>query len=182
MRRSALLVALLAVLPAPAARAAGPADPPAAAATADESQLTANPCSGKLSGAVQADFTCTVTSSSAKGLVTFEVKVAGPVKGVKSFPPVVISARAPLEAREYTHRDLAKARASVTSAKGATFSASEKLADQGDLAFQVQSLEMNRGEMLVQATVHAHLVPAQAGAKGEVQLDLQLETGYRAAP
>jgi hypothetical protein len=148
----------------------------------ETAQVTANPCSGKLSGAVQADFTCTVSAVAKDGVITFEIKPSGSVKGLKTFPPVVVAARSPLAMQEYTHRDLAKARASVTTSKGASFAASEKLADRGDLAFLVQTLEMNRGETLIQASVHAHLVPAKAGAKGEVQLDLQFETGYRAAP
>ncbi|HQR68759.1 MAG TPA: hypothetical protein PLB02_15325 [Thermoanaerobaculia bacterium] len=183
MRRLPSLAVLAVLVAAFPASAEAPAAPGAAApAQAENGQVTANPCSGRLSGGVEADFTCTVSAVAKDGVITFEIQPTGPVKGVKAFPPVVVAARSPLSMQEYTHRDLAKARASVTTSKGASFAASEKLADRGDLALLVQTLEMNRGETLIQAGVHAHLVPAKTGAKGEVQLDLQFETGYRAAP
>lgn len=183
MRRAATLLTLMVTLsPSPAPAAPPTTSPAATPAQVEDGQITASPCSGRLTGAVQAEFTCTVSVVAKGGVVAFEVRPAGLPKGVKAFPPVVVAARGPLAIQEYTHRDLATARASVTTAKGATFAASEKLADRGDLAFLVQTLEINRGETLIQAGVHAHLVPPAAGAKGEVQLDVQFEAGYRAVP
>jgi hypothetical protein len=156
-----------------------PADVPAAVtpSTAAATNGSDSPCTGTLTGAVKATFACTVTVTKKDGgLVAFQVMPVGDVKGLKSFSPATFSIKGPVTVQTYFHRDLAEAHASAVTSGGKKFSASENLGDRGDIEVQVQSMEMTRNRFpLGTVHVHAHLVPAGAKDKAEIQVDIQFE-------
>jgi hypothetical protein len=160
-RRIAALVFSLAVISASSARAADPvpvADPPAPRTVTNPS------CSGKIVGAVTASFRCEVTTEKkADGTVSVQVKTTEPVKGLKSFNPASFSIKPPVRVQTYSHRDLAAAVATATSDDGKKFKASEKLGDRG---------------MFSMMHVHAHMVPADAADKAELQVDVEALVGW----
>ncbi len=175
------LAALLAFLVAgPAAAADTKTPPPDVPATVTpEPPASDSPCTGTLTGTVSANFTCTVKVTKKDGTVGFVITPVGKVKGLKRFPPVTFAIQAPITVQTYAHRDLVSASASVETSDGKKLAASGKLADRGDLEVQVGSMEMSPGRHpLTQMHVHAHLVPASATDKAEIQLDLQLETTW----
>jgi hypothetical protein len=156
-----------------------PADVPAAVTpgTAAATNGSDSPCTGTLVGAVKANFACTVTVTKKDGgVIAFEVKPVADVKGLKSFTPATFAIKGPIAVQTYAHRDLAEAHASAVTADGKKFSASENVGDWGDIEVQVQSLEMTRNRFpLATMHVHAHLVPASAKDKAEIQVDIQFE-------
>jgi hypothetical protein len=178
IRRIALLLVLLTVNTASAASPA-PA-PPDVPAAVTPSTTTDAVCSGAVRGAVQADFTCTVTvAKAASGVVNFEVKATAPVKGLKTLVPATFAIKGPVVVQTYAHRDLVSGRSSAVTTDGKKFSATENLGDRGDLEIQVRSMEMtlNRFPLGV-VHVHAHLVPKDAKDKAEIQLDVDFEATW----
>jgi hypothetical protein len=173
--RTALLASAFLVSSASAADAPKPAaDVPAEVAPGP---ITDSVCSGSVSGAVQANFSCTITvTKKADGLVNFEVKPTAPVKGLKSFQPATFAIKGPITVQTYMHRDLASGASSAQTSAGKKFSASAKLADRGDIEVQVQSMEKTRNRFpLAVVHYHAHMVPADAKDKAEIQVDVQFE-------
>ncbi len=161
------VLASLALLVSPQARAEGPA-------TGADSE-----CSGDVSGAVVANFNCTVkVAKAAGGTMTFTVTPNAPVKGLKSFAPATFSIKLPITVQTYTHRDLAKAEAQAVTAAGKKYHASGKVADRGDIEVEVVSTEHNRGITIGMLRVHAHLVPANAKDGSEIQLNMNVLTNW----
>ncbi len=159
-----------------------PADVPAAVTPGTDATTNGggSPCSGSLSGAVKAAFTCTVTVTKKDGgLVAFQVKPVGAVKGLKSFVPATFTIKGPIAVQTYAHRDLGAASASAVTSAGKKFAASDSLGDRGDIEVQVQSMEMTSNKFpLSTVHVHAHLVPASAKDKAEIQVDIQFESTW----
>jgi hypothetical protein len=169
--RHALIVASLAVVVAVPGSAADPAAPAKTVPQPDTNRDGS--CTGKVSGAVQADFACVVTAvKKAGGVVAFEVKVPAPVKGLKTFAPGSFSLKEPVANQTYTHRDLIGATSSAVTTAGKKFSASEKLGDRGDFSVEVEQVQAGRAN-LATMRIHSHLVPADAKDKSEVQVDVQ---------
>jgi hypothetical protein len=139
-----------------------------------------SPCSGSLSGAVQATFDCTVTVIRKEGgRVSFEVKPTRGVKGLKSLAPATFVIQGPITVQTYAHRDLAEAHGSAVTSAGKKFSASDSLGARGDIEVQVQSMELtSRKFPLGTVHVHAHLVPASAKDTAEIQVDVQFEATW----
>lgn len=154
--------------------------PPDVPAEVGPGPVTDSVCNGKLSGAVKADFNCTITvTKKADGLVTFDVKPAAPVKGLKSFQPATFAIKGPLAVQTYTHRDLASGSSTAQTTAGKKFSASGKVADRGDMEVQVQTMERTSNRYpLAQVAVHAHLVPTDAKDASEIQVDIQFEATW----
>jgi hypothetical protein len=170
-RRIAALLFSLAVISASPARAA---DPAAAAAKPVDTG-----CNGTVSGAVTATFTCDVTVvKKADGVVSFTFKPRAPVKGLKAFHPGTFSIKTPIGVKVYSHRDLVSGSASATTDGGKKFKASEKPGDLGDFEVQVGSVERNRGGMFGTLMVHAHMVPADAKDKAEIQVSVESLVGW----
>jgi len=178
----AVAAALLAVQSASAADAPkAQADVPAAVTPSTApSAASDSPCSGSLSGAVKASFTCTVTVTKKDGgVVAFQVKPTGAVTGLKSLAPTTFSIKGPIAVQTYAHRDLVEGNAAAVTTAGKKFSASQSLGDRGDFEVQVQSMEMTRNRFpLGTVHVHAHLVPASTKDKSEIQLDIQFEATW----
>jgi hypothetical protein len=137
-------------------------------------------CLGSVSGAVSAVFDCTVKVIEKKGgdVVTFEIKLTAPVKGLKSFEPATFAIKLPLSPQTYTHRDLASASASAVTAGGKKFSASGAVADRGDFEVQVESVKQVRTVRVGSMKIHAHLVPVDPKDKAEIQTSIAILTSW----
>jgi hypothetical protein len=137
-------------------------------------------CLGSLSGAVSAVFDCKVKVIANKSgdAVTFEVKLTEPVKGLKSFEPGTFTVKLPLTEQTYTHRDLVSASASAVTTSGKKLSATGNVADRGDFEVSVESVKRSRTLMVGSLKIHAHLVPADAKDKTEIQTSIAILTSW----
>jgi hypothetical protein len=170
-RRIAALLFSLAVISASPARAADPA--------AEAAKPVDTGCKGTVSGAVTATFSCDVTvARKADGVVSFTFKPRAPVKGLKAFEPGTFSIKTPISVKVYSHRDLVSGSASATTDAGKKFKASEKPGDLGDFEVQVGSVERNRGGVFGMVKAHAHMVPADAKDKAEIQVSVESLVGW----
>lgn len=170
-RRIAALLFSLAVISASPARAADPA--------ADAVKPVETGCKGTVSGAVTAIFLCDVTvEKKADGVVSFTFKPRAPVKGLKVLEPGTFSIKTPISIKVYSHRDLVSGSASATTDDGKKFKASEKPGDLGDFEVQVGSMERNRGGVFGTVKAHAHMVPADAKDKAEIQVSVESLVGW----
>jgi hypothetical protein len=152
-----------------------------ALAQAEDTGTTADSvCLGSLSGAVSAVFDCTVKVTAKKGgdTVTFEVKATKPVKGLKSFEPGTFTIKIPITEQTYMHRDLVAASASAVTAGGKKLSATGNVADRGDFEVAVESVKQVRTLKVGSFKIHAHLVPADAKDKTEIQTSIAVLTSW----
>jgi methyl coenzyme M reductase subunit C len=133
-------------------------------------------CLGSVSGAVSSVFDCSVkvTTKKDSDIITFEVKLTAPVKGLKSFEPGTFAIKAPVVEQTYTHRDLASANASAVSTSGKKFHATGNVADRGDFEVSVESVKQVRTLKVASMKIHAHLVPADARDKAEIQTSIAI--------
>lgn len=159
VRIASLAAVLTILLAAPPARAQAPG------------------CSGTLSGAVQAAFDCTITmGKGGAGRISFAITPAAKVPGTKSFAPGAIEVRGPLELKTYPTRTLVQAKASLTTAAGAHFTATGGERGKGEVTLTIANMERYAqlpGRYVVNGTYQARLVPTKKAKKGEVVVDVQ---------
>jgi len=133
-------------------------------------------CSGTLSGAVKGAFSCTVEAAvNAAGNVRLVIAAEAPPAGVKTLVPAELEIPGPPAAGTHTLKTLVGARASVSTAAGASWSAAKAKRNRGEVSLALESLERERsaGDALtVSGSFHARLVGAGRGKKGEIVLDV----------
>lgn len=157
---AALLLALLAGAPPPT-----PATPPVAA-------TEPGGCTGTLSGAVTATFSCTVTARVEGQVATVTVAVDGPVAGVRTLLPGTVSLATPVGSGAYTGEALASASARVETAAGATFQAGKGRGEVTLTVDQAESYRQAPHHLVMSGSLKARLLPAQGG-KGEVVVEVR---------
>lgn len=129
-------------------------------------------CTGTLSGAVTATFTCSVAARIEGNLATVTITADGPVEGVRALKPGTVSLAVPVPSGTYTGEALKGAAASLETASGATFSAG---AGKGEVTLTVEQAERYRqapNNLVMSGSLKARLVPAKGG-KGEVLVEVR---------
>jgi len=154
----------------PAPARPGPAAPmPAAAAPSDGGEPIT--CTGRLSGAVTATFTCGVTATISGDVVTFHVEPLGGVPGVRTLLPADFELAMPLRAATYA-REAIGGSAVVELEGGQRYTASAR---RGEVSLVLESAEryvQARNFYVVSGTLTAHLV-GDGQLRGEVVVDLR---------
>lgn len=136
----------------------------------------ADECQGRLSGAVQGAFDCTVAmGKGGSGRVSFAVTAAASPAGVRSLAPGAVEFRGPLGTRSYASRDLDRGKASLTTSAGTRFTFKAGKGGKGEATLDVAQAERYaqlRGRYVVNGSYQARLVP-EKGAAGEVVVAVQ---------
>lgn len=133
-------------------------------------------CTGTLSGAVTAKFSCAVTLVDVgDGMALLDLRLDGPVEGVQSFAPGSFQVPLPVQARRYAMEALGQGRASLIDAAGTLFSATRTTRSRGDVTIVLRGVERDAarpGSWIVHGTYRARLVPSGSATRDEVHVDV----------
>ncbi len=129
-------------------------------------------CTGTLSGAVTASFTCTVAATVEGKSVKVVIASDQPVTGLRSLKPVTLVLAAPVSNGSYTGEALGSAASSLETAAGASYTAG---AGKGEVTLTVDQAERYKqapSSLVMSGSLKARLVPAKGG-KGDVTLEVR---------
>ena len=150
----------------------------AAALAAPLSGLAAAPeCRGTISGEVRGDFRCAAAiTTTDDGTRVFEIRALDAIEGVPAYAPGAFEVPGPVSARTYTLDELGMGRASVAAEGGTLFTAQKTSSQRGEVTLVLASVRPEGrvpGAYAVHGTYRARLLPAGAGKKGEVVVEVR---------
>jgi hypothetical protein len=132
-------------------------------------------CRGTLSGAVTGRFRCSVALEVAgDGKTYFVLTARESIDRVPSYAPGAFEVPDPVTPATYTLDTLGMGRASVALEGGALYTATKTSSQRGEVTLALRSVRRARpaGAYTVHGTYRARLVPAGAGKRGEVVVEV----------
>jgi hypothetical protein len=134
-------------------------------------------CEGKISGSVEAKFTCTVVlETRADGATFFVVHGDAPIDGIPSYAPGAFEIPGPVEPGTYTFERLGMGRATVAAEGGTLYAASKTSGQRGEITLVLTSVKKDpqrKGAYVVHGTYRARLLAVGGGKTGEVVVDVR---------
>jgi hypothetical protein len=133
-------------------------------------------CSGKMSGSVEATFTCEASvTTTADGTAVFVLNGTTAIDGVPSYTPGAFEVPGVLAVKTYTLATLGMGKASVAAESGTLYTAAKTSSERGEVEITFTSVRERSdapGTYDVRGRYHARLVPAGSGKTGEVRIDV----------
>ncbi len=133
-------------------------------------------CKGRLSGAVTGSFSCeAAVTVAADGRSFFVISPTSTISSVPSYAPGAFELPAAPAVRTYTLESLGMGRASVAAEGGALYTATRTTGQRGEVTLTLTRVERRSGGdggYLVRGSYRARLLPAAAGRKDEVRVEV----------
>jgi hypothetical protein len=133
-------------------------------------------CAGKLSGAAEGAFECTVSvRAGEEGQALFVIEAHAPIPGVPAYSPGSFEIPLPVKAKTYTLDSLGQGVASVAAEGGTLYTAAKTFGRRGevDVVFTtVKADPATKDAWEVHGSYRARLLPVGSGKRGEVVVEV----------